>query len=208
MEGETSDTNVPVAENLDWNHGVFMGAIIESETTAATLGTVGERKSSPMANMDFVIVPLSKYIKNHIKFGNKLSNSPKVYATNYFLKGNDGQYLNGKLDKRVWILWAEGRVHGDYEAIRTPIGYIPKYEDLAKLFFDVFNGRIYTKDEYVSQFNIRISKYLEKFDRMETQYREEEGMPDEFWACLHDRRKDLLTLKERRAIDVVSPFDL
>jgi phosphoenolpyruvate carboxykinase (GTP) len=206
--GRDSDTNVPVAESLDWNHGVFMGATIESETTAATLGAVGQRKSSPMANLDFVIVPLSTYIKNHIKFGNKLKHQPKVYATNYFLKGDDGQYLNGKLDKRVWVLWAEGRVHSDYDGIRSPIGYLPKYEDLVTLFKGVFNGRLYTKEEYEAQFSIRIDKYLEKYDRMEEQYREEENMPDEFWTCLKDRRVELLALKEETGKSIVSPFEL
>jgi phosphoenolpyruvate carboxykinase (GTP) len=153
-------------------------------------------------------VPLSLYIKNHIKFGEKLKVQPKVYATNYFIKGEDGKYLNGKMDKRVWILWAEGRVHGDYEAIRTPIGYIPKYEDLAKLFAGVFNGRVYTKDEYVAQFSLRIQNYLDKFDRMEVQYSEEAGMPDEFWTCLNERRAELVALKEKSNQDVVSPFEL
>jgi len=206
--GRDSDTNVPVAESLNWNHGVFQGATIESETTAATLGVVGQRKSSPMANMDFVIVPLSLYIKNHIKFGNKLKQQPKVYATNYFLKGENGQYLNGKLDKRVWLLWAEGRVHGDYDAIKTPIGYIPLYDDLAILFKRVFDGRKYSKAEYVDQFGIRIQNYLEKYERMEEQYREEDGMPIEFWNCLADRKNELLELKEKFITDVVSPFDL
>jgi len=206
--GRDSDTNVPVAESLDWNHGVFMGATIESETTAATLGAVGQRKSSPMANMDFVIVPLSLYIQNHIQFGDKLKQKPKVYATNYFLKGEGGQYLNGKLDKRVWVLWAEGRVHGEYDAIRTPIGYIPKYEDLVELFKGVFDGRLYTKDEYMAQFGIRIDKYLEKYDRMEEQYRTEEGMPEEFWNCLKDRRSELVALKDKFGQDVISPFNL
>ncbi|MHC4216053.1 MAG: phosphoenolpyruvate carboxykinase domain-containing protein, partial [Planctomycetota bacterium] len=53
---------------------------------------------------------------------------------NYFLKGKDGNYLNGMGDKKVWILWAELRVNGDVEAIETPTGMIPMYEDLAKLF--------------------------------------------------------------------------
>ena len=206
--GRDSDTNVPVAEGLDWNHGVFMGATIESETTAATLGAVGQRKSSPMANMDFVILPLSFYIKNHLKFGNKLNNQPKVYATNYFLKGENGQYLNGKLDKRVWVLWAEGRVHGEYDAICTPIGYIPFYDDLKELFASVFNGRVYTKEEYEAQFSIRIKNYLDKYDRMEALYTVEEGMPEEFWTCLKDRRVELLSLQERLQSDVVSPFDI
>jgi phosphoenolpyruvate carboxykinase (GTP) len=206
--GRDSDTNVPIAESLDWKHGVFMGATIESETTAATLGAVGQRKSSPMANMDFVIVPLSLYIENHLKFGYKLSVQPNVYATNYFLKGNDGQYLNGKLDKRVWVLWAEGRVHGDYEAILTPIGYIPKYEDLKELFSGVFEGRLYSRKEYETQFSIRVEKYLDKYDRMEAQYNEEEGMPEEFWVCLKERRSELLALKEKYNSNVISPFDI
>jgi phosphoenolpyruvate carboxykinase (GTP) len=206
--GRDSDTNVPIAESLDWNHGVFMGATIESETTAATLGAVGQRKSSPMANMDFVIVPLSMYIQNHITFGNNLKIKPKVFATNYFLKGYDGRYLNEKLDKRIWVLWAEGRVHGDFDAIRTPIGYIPKYWDLKDLFEAVYDGRIYTKDEYETQFSIRVTNYLEKYERMETQYREEEGMPEVFWTCLMNRQEELLALKTKNNSDVVSPFDL
>jgi phosphoenolpyruvate carboxykinase (GTP) len=199
---------VPIAESLDWNHGVFMGATIESETTAATLGAVGQRKSSPMANMDFVIVPLSRYISNHLKFGNKLRIKPKVYATNYFLKGENGQYLNGKLDKRVWILWAEGRVHNEFAAIRTPIGYIPKYVDLANLFRSVFNGREYTREEYETQFGIRVINYLDKFSRMEEQYLSEAGMPEEFWTCLRERRNELVKLHKEFNKDNISPFDI
>jgi phosphoenolpyruvate carboxykinase (GTP) len=206
--GRDSDTNVPIAESLDWNHGVFMGATIESETTAATLGAVGQRKSSPMANMDFVIIPLSRYISNHLKFGNKLRIKPKVYATNYFLKGENGQYLNGKLDKRVWILWAEGRVHNEFKAIRTPIGYIPNYVDLANLFRNVFNGREYTQAEYETQFGIRVQNYLDKFSRMEEQYLAEVGMPDEFWTCLRERRNELAELHKKFNKDIISPFDI
>lgn len=161
-----------------------------------------------MANMDFVIVPLSMYIKNHLKFGEKLNHQPKVYATNYFLKGVDGQYLNGKLDKRVWILWAEGRVHGNFEAIRTPIGLIPKYKDLVSLFNRVFEGRLYSEKEYEEQFSIRIDKYLAKYDRMETQYKIEAGMPEEFWTCLKERRNEINSLKEKYKKEVISPFEL
>lgn len=206
--GRDSDTNVPIAESLDWVHGVFMGATIESETTAATLGATGKRSSSPMANMDFVIVPLSLYIKNHIRFGQKLKLCPKIFATNYFLKGEDGQYLNGKLDKRVWVLWAEGRIHGDYEAIKTPVGYIPKYKDLTALFKAVFAGREYTLEEYEAQFSIRIDKYLAKYERMEAQFKVEEAMPEEFMICLAERRADLLALQKRHNTHTVSPFEL
>jgi phosphoenolpyruvate carboxykinase (GTP) len=205
--GRDSDTTVPVAESLNWEHGVFIGATVESETTAATLGAVGQRKSSPMANMDFMIIPLSLYIENHFKFGRRLKNPPKVYAMNYFLKGEDGHYLNEKTDKKAWVLWAEGRVHGDFDAIATPVGNIPKYEDLKALFEGAFEGRTYSKEEYEAQFCIRIEKYLEKLDRMETIYREEQGMPDEFWQVLDEQRRGLEAYREKYG-EVVSPFDL
>ena len=168
---------------------------------------MGKRESSPMANMDFIIVPLGLYLTNHIKFGKRLKKAPRVYATNYFIKDDAGNYLNTKLDKKIWVLWAEGRVNGEYkEAIKTPIGYIPKYEDLKKLFMDIFQKE-YTKDEYISQFTIRIAKYLEKYDRMEEQYKVESQMPEEFWAMMKQIREGLLALKKKCG-DKVSPFDL
>ena len=195
--GRDSDTNVPIAESLTWEQGVFMGATIESETTSATLGATGQRKSSPMANMDFVIVPLAKYLRNHLAFGRRLKITPRVFATNYFLKNASGNYLNEIMDKRVWVLWAEGRVHGDFDAIQTPIGYLPLYEDLKYLFDNAFEDRTYTHEEYVEQFSLRIAKYLEKFERMEALYKQETGMPEEFWAELKRQREELQELREK-----------
>jgi len=185
--GRDSDTNVPVSQALSWEHGVYMGAIIESETTSATLGQAGVRKSSPMAIMDFMVVPFGRYLRNHIEFGNKLTRTPKVFSTNYFLK-NEGRYTNEKVDKKVWLIWAEGRVHGEYEAIETPIGYIPKYEDLKTLFRQTFDKE-YTEEDYLQQFSIRVTKHLEKLTRMEELYGDEEGIPEAFWA-VHNSIKD------------------
>ncbi|WP_371803395.1 phosphoenolpyruvate carboxykinase (GTP) [Candidatus Lokiarchaeum ossiferum] len=204
--GRDSDTTVPVVESLSWAHGVFIGATIESETTAATIGKSGVRKSSPMANMDFVIVPLGKYLSNHIKFGNKLKKLPKVFATNYFLKSDEGEYLNSKLDKKIWVLWAEGRIHGDFGAISTPIGNIPEFDDLHMLFDKVFH-KDYTKEEYINQFSIYTKSYLEKFARMEALFKDEENMPPEFWEIMESQKKNTLALQEEKG-EIISPFDL
>lgn len=163
--GRDSDTTVPIAESLSWAHGVFVGATVESETTSATIGAEGVRHHDPMANLDFVTVPLGTYVENHLKFGDGLAKAPTVYATNYFLKDSNGKYTNGKLDKKIWILWAEGRVHGDFDSIETPIGRIPKYEDL-KTLFKIHLNKDYTINEYNEQFSIRAEKYLEKMGRM------------------------------------------
>ena len=201
--GRDSDTNVPVCEALSWEHGVYIGATIESETTSATLGQEGVRKSSPMANMDFMVVPLGTYLANHIKFGNGLKNCPKVFATNYFLK-HEGRYTNEILDKKIWLLWAEGRVHGDYDAIKTPIGFLPKYEDLRALFRQVFD-REYTEDEYNQQFSVRVDKYLGKIARMEEIFGPEPGMPEEFWQVLNQQKDDLEALKAEAGESTVLP---
>lgn len=201
--GRDSDTSVPVFQSLDWVHGVTIGATLESETTSATLGAEGVRTFSPMANLDFLVVPLGKYIENHIQFGQSLEPTPLVFATNYFLK-KDGKYLNAKVDKKVWLLWAEGRIHNEYEAIETPVGHIPKYDDLKALFKQIFD-REYTKEEYNDQFTIRMDKFLDKLDRMDKIYAEEENVPEAFTSCLKMLRKRLADTKAKLGENEVLP---
>ena len=201
--GRDSDTNVPVSEALSWEHGVYMGATLESETTSAVIGKAGVRRHDPMANIDFIVVPLGKYLENHFEFGKRLVRKPRVFSTNYFLK-HDGKYLNTKLDKKVWILWAEGRVHNDYDAIRTPIGFLPKLNDLNYLFKDTFQ-RNYSEEDYLEQFSVRVSKYLEKILRMEQYFENESGLPEEFWSVLKTQKSELLELKQKTGKDTLPP---
>ena len=203
--GRDSDTTMPVVESLDWAHGVFLGATIESETTAATLGAQGVRKHNPMANLDFISVPIKTYIENHLKFSENLELVPRIYATNYFLKDETGQYLNSKLDKKVWILWAEGRVNNEYKAIETPVGKIPKYEDIKKL-FNLEMDKDYTREEYEEQFSLRVAKYLEKMQRMIKIFEQIE-MPAVFNNELKAQILRLQETKEEFGKKIISPFD-
>jgi phosphoenolpyruvate carboxykinase (GTP) len=205
--GRDSDTMPPVLESLNWEHGVFIGAAVESETTSATLGAEGVRRPSPMANLDFVVVPLGKYLDNHRKFGNNLKICPKVFATNYFLKNKEGKYLNGMLDKLVWVMWAEGRTHNEFEAIETPVGFIPKYHDLRDL-FRLYLNKDYSKKEYEDQFSIRITHLLEKLDRVEAMYKKDKEIPEFFWNSLEKQRAELKDLGEKYNVETISPFDL
>jgi len=204
--GRDSDTSVPVFQSLSWEHGVYVGATVESESTAATIGKEGVRSFSPMANLDFLVVQLGKYINNHLKFGKKLKKPPLTFATNYFIK-EEGEFLNEKVDKKVWLIWMEGRVHGEYEAIKTPIGYIPKYEDLQILFKQIFN-REYSKALYEKQFSIRVQKFLEKIARMEAIYTEEEDIPKAFTDIMQSQKEELLAFKAKYGKDVISPFEI
>ncbi|MHA2278181.1 MAG: phosphoenolpyruvate carboxykinase domain-containing protein, partial [Candidatus Kariarchaeaceae archaeon] len=204
--GRDSDTAVPISQSFDWNHGVLVGASIESETTAATLGKTGVRVNQPMANLDFVVVPLSKYVNAHFSFGKRFDNENrvKVFSTNYFLKDENDQFIDAKVDKKVWLVWAEGRIHGDYEAITTPIGFIPKFEDLVIIFKEIFDKE-YTKNKYNAEFAIRVNKYLEKLDRVEKFFTTAEIMPEQFLELINIQRNSLIRAREKFGSEVILP---
>ncbi|MBN2151457.1 MAG: phosphoenolpyruvate carboxykinase (GTP) [Candidatus Lokiarchaeota archaeon] len=172
--GRDVDTSVPIEESFDFEHGiVFQGAFLESETTAATVGKAGVRTINPMSNIDFLSVPLGKYIKMNLDFGAGLGIKPKVYRVNYFLQDEKGEWLNERTDKVVWLKWAELRAAGEVDAIKTPTGLIPKYDDLARLFKEML-GKEYSKDDYTKQFSIRVEKQLERLARLKVYYETED----------------------------------
>lgn len=203
--GRDSDTLPPVFESLSWEHGVFLGASIESETTSATLGAEGVRQINPMSNHDFLVISMRQYLKNHFDFGKRLKSCPKVFATNYFLKDKAGKYLNGILDKLCWVIWAEGRVQNDFKCIKTPIGYIPIYADL-EILFKQYLDIDYKEADYIEQFSIRTKKLLEKLDRIESTYKKEKDVPQFFWDMLSDQRKSLINLKNEYNMEEISPL--
>jgi len=203
--GRDSDTSVPVREAYSWEHGICtMGAMLESETTSATIGQEGVRKWNVMSNMDFLSMSVGRYIRNNLDFAKEIER-PKVFGTNYFIKKNDA-YLNGKLDKSIWVKWMELRVHGDVEVIDAGYGLIPKLEDLQKLFKEVLD-KDYTEQEYVDQFTVRIPELLAKFDRMDEIYATIEDTPQPMKDEMAAQRERLEALKAEKG-DYISPLDL
>lgn len=196
--GRDSDIWVPVMEAYNWVQGIVtMGASLESETTAATLGKTGVRKFNPMSNLDFLSIPIGEYIDLNIKFGEKIENPPKIFSVNYFLKDEKGKYLNSIVDKRVWLKWMELRVHNDVGAIDIKIGLIPKYEDLEKLFIKVLNKQ-YSKDDYLKQFTLRVSENILKIERINKIYKEiGANVPIILFDILEEQKKKLSDLKKR-----------
>ncbi|WP_069807934.1 phosphoenolpyruvate carboxykinase (GTP) [Vulcanisaeta thermophila] len=202
--GRDPDTWVPVFEAFNWEHGVVtIAASLESERTAAVIGKPGEREFQPMAIIDFLSVDLGVYISNYLKFGSGLSRPPKIFGVNYFLRDEQGRFLNSKEDKRVWLQWMERRVHNELPAIETPIGYIPRYEDLRVLFREVLN-RDYAQEDYRRQFAIRTTKLLEKIDRIWKIYAEIPTTPRRFFEVLEEQRRRLLRAKDEYG-DVIPP---
>ncbi len=190
--GRDSDTWVPVEESFDWVHGVITkGASLESETTAATLGKTGVRRFNPMANLDFLSIPVGKYIQHHLDFAKNVKDPPPIFSVNYFLKDGKGRFLNDKMDKAVWLKWMELRSHKEVGAVRTPTGLIPKYEDLRELFRDVLK-KDYSEEEYREQFKLRVPENLAKIERIVNIYRTKvPDTPKILFEVLEEQRKRL-----------------
>ena len=169
--GRDSDTWVPVEEAFDWTHGIITkGASLESETTAATLGKEGVRQFNPMSNLDFLSVPIGRYVDMNLKFGSSMEKPPKIFGVNYFLKDRNGNFMNERVDKGVWLKWMELRVYNEVDALKTPTGYIPMYDDLRKIFKELLN-KIYSREDYIKQFTIRVPESLSKIKRIKKIYR-------------------------------------
>jgi phosphoenolpyruvate carboxykinase (GTP) len=205
--GRDSDTCPPVLESFDWAHGIItIGASLESETTAATTGAEGVRSFNLMSNMDFLAIPLGKYIRNNLDFGKNVKQAPKVFGVNYFLRGADGKYLNGMLDKAVWVKWMELRAHEDAGVIKSPIGLLPEYEDLKKIFNQRL-GKDYSLEDYLEQFSVRTENLLAKIDRIRKVYQSETDTPDVVYETLDAQAQRLQQLRDTKG-DTVSPMDL
>jgi phosphoenolpyruvate carboxykinase (GTP) len=204
--GRDARAYVPVQQSFDWEHGIIAyGASLETETTFATIGKEGVPEINMMSTQDFISIPLGQNVCNNLEFGRKLKKVPFVFGVNYFLRerGN-GKFLNSPQDKHVWIKWMELRVHGEAGAIRCPTGFLPKYEDLKKLFKRVL-GKDYSKEDYVKQFTIRVPENLAKIERVQRFYQENvSDTPAELFEILDQQRQRLVEARERFG-DYISP---
>jgi len=195
--GRDAKAYVPVQQSFGWSHGIISyGASLETETTFATIGKEGVPEINIMSIQDFISIPLGENVCNNIEFGKRLKKVPIVFGVNYFLKDKEGKYLNAPQDKHVWIKWMELRVHGEAGAIRSPTGFLPKYEDLRKLFDRILNKE-YTKEQYNKQFTIRVPENLAKIQRVQRFYQENvSDTPIELFEILDQQCKRLMKAKE------------
>lgn len=204
--GRDARAYVPVQQSYSWEHGIIAyGASLETETTFATIEKEGVSEINMMSTQDFISIPLGQNVSNNLEFGKKLKKTPLVFGVNYFLRDkNSGEFLNAPQDKHVWIKWMELRVHGEAGAIRSPTGFLPKYQDLAKLFDRVLN-REYPKEDYVKQFTIRVPENLAKIQRVQRFYQENvSDTPVELFEILDEQRKRLAEAK-RNYGDYIPP---
>ena len=212
--GRDSDTMPPVWAAKNTDHGVVIGACIVSAATATEVGASGVKRA-PWANAPFIPGALGDYMKAQFDFfGNPAiadGKQPVMAGLNYFLTdqargGNAKTLLGEKRDVKVWLAWLERRAHGDVEAIETPIGFIPRYDDL-KALFNTLIDKSYPRDLYDRQFSLYVDNILARNDLQTTAYGKEANIPQRLFDVLREQRDGLIDLKTKFGA-IVAPQQL
>ena len=120
-----------VYQAFNWQHGVFVGAGMASETTAAATGEVGVTRRDPMAMLPFCGYNMADYFGHWLSMGQQIAHPPVVFHVNWFRKDADGEFLWPGFGQNVRVLmWMHGRIHGTAGADETAIGYVPTPDSL------------------------------------------------------------------------------
>lgn len=212
--GRDADTMPPIWVAKSADEGVAIGASVVSKATATEVGATGVRRQ-PWANAPFIPGPLGNYMQSQFDFFNnpQLSNEgkPILSGLNYFLthdnRGEDQPGLLGeKRDVKVWLGWLELYAHHDVEAIETPIGYIPRYEDLKKLFMEKINKE-YNEELYTKQFSLYIDNLIKRVDLQSKAYKKEGDIPQKLFDIFTKQKRELEILRSQQG-PIVEPQKL
>ncbi len=177
--GRRAKTAPLVYQSFDWNHGVFVGATMASETTAAAAGNVGVVRRDPMAMLPFCGYNMGDYFAHWVAMGQRIKNPPKIFNVNWFRTDENGKFVWPGFGDNFRVLeWVLDRCNGKVDAVSTPIGYMPKPEDIDLTGLDGFTRKdlegILTIDRDVWADEIKgIEEHFAKFDRLPAEMREQ-----------------------------------
>lgn len=184
-------TNVPlVAQARSWNHGVFMGATISSEMTAAAVGGLGQLRRDPFAMLPFCGYNMADYWGHWVNMGRTFANVPKLFQVNWFRKNEAGDFIWPGFGENSRVLaWVVDRLENEAEGIDSPVGVLPNREDLP------LDGLEISEQDLEALFDVDKNSWLAECDSTEEYFSQFDGrVPPELQAELADLKQRLNSL--------------
>jgi phosphoenolpyruvate carboxykinase (GTP) len=166
-----------VYEAFGWQHGVFIGATIASERTAAQVGEIGEVRRDPMAMLPFCGYNMVDYFKHWLEMGKRMSRQPKIFHVNWFRADEHGNFLWPGFTENLRVLeWILDRCNDKARAVKTPIGYVPFASDIDMTGLKLAPGALEKLLE------VRNADWLEELKGIKKFFKQfKKDLPEELW---------------------------
>ena len=187
--GRRATTTPLVYQSRDWNHGVFVGSAMSSETTAAATGATGVLRHDPMAMKPFAGYHMGDYFRHWIDMGKAIKNPPKIFNVNWFRQDEDGNFIWPGFGDNMRVLeWILKRCDDAVDAEDTAIGYVPRPQDidLDELDYEIAPGHKFTQDDLKAILAVDKERWAAEAEELEGYYRNtiKTRVPAELYDCL------------------------
>ena len=184
--GRRATTTPLVYQSRNWDHGVFVGSIMSSETTAAATGATGVLRHDPMAMKPFCGYDMGDYFAHWIEMGKKAKNPPKIFNVNWFRQDENGEFLWPGFGDNMRVLeWILGRCDDAVDAQETAIGYVPYAKDID------LDGLDYSRETLESILYVDKARWSAEADEIAQFYKQfGDKLPKELSDCLATLKKN------------------